>query len=178
VIGALFFWCVVALTLTGAALAAFTRNLVHAGLGLGLCLLGVGALGLYLGCEYVAAVQVLVYVGGILVLLLFAMLYARDLLGRGQPTPQRIAVGSAAVALLLFLGLAGVIVRRVAQQSVTVRDGAVAGEVQAIGDLLLHGWLGGLLFIAVLLTLVAVIAVALVRKEQRPLTPDTGETHP
>lgn len=62
----------------GAALVAVTRrNLVHAALWLVACLVGVAALFLHLGAGFLGWVQMLVYVGAVAVLIVFAVLLTR-----------------------------------------------------------------------------------------------------
>ena len=81
-VATLIFWPVVAVTLAGAAGAAFARNLVYAALSLGVSLAGVAGLYLFLQAEYLAVIQMIVYVGGILVLILFGVMFSRDILGK------------------------------------------------------------------------------------------------
>lgn len=58
----------------GALMLAFTRNLFYAALYLMVVLLAIAALFVLLGSEYVAVSQVVVYVGGVLILLIFGIL--------------------------------------------------------------------------------------------------------
>ena len=69
------------LAVVGGVMAATVRNLFHAALLLGLCLLGVAGLYLFLEQAWLACVQVIVYIGGILVLILFATLFSSDITG-------------------------------------------------------------------------------------------------
>ena len=55
--------------------AALARNLVYAALSLGVCLAGVAGLYLFLQAEYLAVIQMIVYVGGILILILFGVMF-------------------------------------------------------------------------------------------------------
>ncbi|MBL8753357.1 MAG: NADH-quinone oxidoreductase subunit J, partial [Planctomycetes bacterium] len=73
-----------AMAIVGALGAALVRNLFHASLLLGLSLLGTAGLYLFLEQHWLACVQVVVYVGGILVLILFATLFSADVLGAVQ----------------------------------------------------------------------------------------------
>jgi NADH-quinone oxidoreductase subunit J len=74
---------VLALAGTGAALRLVTaRNVVHAALYLVVTLAAVGAVYLVLAAEFVAWVQVLIYVGAIVVLLLFGLMLTRAPIGR------------------------------------------------------------------------------------------------
>ncbi len=77
-LGDLLFYFFAGVTLVGAASVAFATNIIHTALGLLAALLGVGALYVFLSADFVAVTQLLVYIGGVLVLILFAvMLTAR-----------------------------------------------------------------------------------------------------
>ncbi|MBI4423217.1 MAG: NADH-quinone oxidoreductase subunit J [Elusimicrobia bacterium] len=66
-----------ALLTVGAALCVVTlRNVLHSALCLGLCLFGVAGIFATLGADFVFVSQLLVYVGGIAVLVLFVVLLA------------------------------------------------------------------------------------------------------
>jgi NADH-quinone oxidoreductase subunit J len=64
----------VALTLIGGGMAAFSRQVLNTIIGLGISLLGLAGLFLNLGSPFVAAMQVLIYIGGITVAIVFAMM--------------------------------------------------------------------------------------------------------
>jgi NADH:ubiquinone oxidoreductase subunit 6 (subunit J) len=68
-------------TATSALLAVTTRHVVHAALWLVVCLGSVAGCYLVLGAEFVALVQLLVYVGAIVVLVLFALMLTRAPIG-------------------------------------------------------------------------------------------------
>src|SRR4030095_5752091 len=72
--GTLVFYGLAALVLGCAALVAFSRNMLHSAFALLGTLAGVAGLYLHLGADFLGITQLLVYVGGILVLLLFAVL--------------------------------------------------------------------------------------------------------
>ena len=63
-----------AMTAAGAMAVAFSKNVVHCGYALLFALLGVCAMYACLGADFLAATQVIVYVGGILVLVLFGVM--------------------------------------------------------------------------------------------------------
>src|SRR3954471_17693327 len=68
----------------GAALAVVTvRNIIHSALWLIASFFGVAALYLLLEAEFIAVVQVLVYVGAISILILFAIMLTRHVTGEG-----------------------------------------------------------------------------------------------
>ncbi len=73
----LVFWLVAALVVGGALGTVLMPNIVHAALSLIAALLGVAGIYLLLGSEFLALVQVLVYGGGVTVLILFGLMMTR-----------------------------------------------------------------------------------------------------
>ncbi len=61
-------------TIVSAAIVVFSRNIVHSAFSLMFTFFGVAALYVMLNADFIAVTQVLVYVGGILVLLLFGVM--------------------------------------------------------------------------------------------------------
>ncbi len=103
---ALTFAALAGLVLVSAAVAALAPRIVHAALALMACFFGVAGLYALLGADFVALAQVIVYVGGILVLLVFGILLTGRLRGSmGLEAPSRTWPAVLAGALL-FLGLA------------------------------------------------------------------------
>ncbi|HMQ34998.1 MAG TPA: NADH-quinone oxidoreductase subunit J [Chloroflexaceae bacterium] len=75
---------VVAALIVGAAVMVVTvRNVIHAALWLIASFFGVAALYMLLEAEFIAVVQVLVYVGAISILILFAIMLTRQVTGEG-----------------------------------------------------------------------------------------------
>ena len=62
------------LTVAGAIMVALERNLIHACIYLLASLIGVAGLYLTLGADFIAATQLVVYVGGVVILMLFAVM--------------------------------------------------------------------------------------------------------
>lgn len=109
------------LAVAAGLLAVTTRQVVHAALWLVVALLGVAGCLLVLGHELVALVLVLVYVGAIVVLVLFALMLTRAPIGpdlvHAVPVWRRVAAGVAGAAttgllLAALLPLAGGAVQR------------------------------------------------------------------
>jgi NADH:ubiquinone oxidoreductase subunit 6 (subunit J) len=73
------FWLVVLITAASALIVVSARNILHAAFALCTAFLGVGALYVFLHADFVAAVQLIVYVGGILVLIMFAVMFSSNL---------------------------------------------------------------------------------------------------
>ena len=98
----------------GAVRVVTTKNIVHAALWLMLVLAGVAANFILLAGEFVAVVQVLIYIGAITVLFLFGIMLTRAPIGRSaaldHDRDQRIA--SLVVGLLIFGLLASVLAKQ------------------------------------------------------------------
>lgn len=78
------FGLISALIVGAAMMVVLTRNVIHAALWLIACFFGVGALYLLLEAEFLAVVQVLIYVGAISILILFAIMLTRQTEGMRQ----------------------------------------------------------------------------------------------
>jgi NADH-quinone oxidoreductase subunit J len=68
------FWLMAGITITGALLAVVPRNIVHNILGLALAMLGITGIYLFLGSQFVAMMQLLIYVGAICMTYIFAIM--------------------------------------------------------------------------------------------------------
>ncbi|MBV9956822.1 MAG: NADH-quinone oxidoreductase subunit J [Acidobacteria bacterium] len=106
---AVFFWIFAVAALVAGLLTVLARNAVHSALFLISSLVSVAALFVLLGAEFIAGVQVLVYVGGVMVLFLFVIMLVNvgaEERGREEifnRKPQ--VVASIVFSLLLALGL-------------------------------------------------------------------------
>ncbi|MEY3162184.1 MAG: hypothetical protein RIT25_2175 [Planctomycetota bacterium] len=168
------FWGCCLVAAVGAIGAATLRNLFHAALLLGLCLLGVAGLYLFLQAWYLACIQVVVYLGGILVLVLFATLFSSDILGERQvPSRLQQVGGVLAAALGTAAGLHLLVVTldhglRLEQQRGPVDKADTGfGASGAIGDLLVGHWFAPFLVAGLLLTIALVGAVATVKRYRK-----------
>ncbi len=173
----LIFLTICAVTLAGGVVCLVARNLIHAALGLGVAMVGVAGLYLSLQADYLAAIQLIVYVGGVLVLILFGVMFSKDLLGKTQRTlaPTFVLGGLVtAVVLVSALRLSGGVFMHASSGAAplaTVRSdpltqpAALSGPLGAtMGDALLGPYLLPFMLVAVLLTVVLVGAVATVRR--------------
>jgi NADH-quinone oxidoreductase subunit J len=98
-----FFYLFAAMIVWSAFRVVTTKNVVHAALYLVAVLASVGAQYILLAAEFVAATQVLVYIGAIVVLFLFGVMLTRARIGMEQDLTHRKAVaGGVATSLLLF----------------------------------------------------------------------------
>ena len=65
------------LALLGGLTAVAARRLIHAVLGLATSLVGVAGMYVYLGTHFIAAMQILIYVGAVCISITFAVMLAR-----------------------------------------------------------------------------------------------------
>jgi NADH-quinone oxidoreductase subunit J len=98
------FW-VLSVVLVGSALAVvLSKNLFHSVLWLALALTATAGVFLLLDAEFLAAVQLLLYAGGIITIVVFAIVVTERLVGqRITQTNNRIAGGTVIAAVLLAL---------------------------------------------------------------------------
>ena len=100
------FFGLAAVTVLGAIGAAIAPRIVHAGFSLIAAFLGVAGLYAMLGADFVAFSQIIVYIGGILVLLVFGILLTdrtETALGLKKPQPRTAAIVMGGVVLLGLL---------------------------------------------------------------------------
>jgi len=74
VFGTILFICSAIFTICGAVMVAVSKNVIHASIYLLISLIGVAGLYLTLGADFVAVTQLVVYVGGVVILMLFAIM--------------------------------------------------------------------------------------------------------
>jgi NADH-quinone oxidoreductase subunit J len=96
------------ITLAGALYTVIARNLFHAALGLIVALAGVAALYALLEASFLAAAQVLIYIGAIAILIIFAVMLTRGVMGKFPPANEQggyavIVAGGLLDILLLML---------------------------------------------------------------------------
>jgi NADH-quinone oxidoreductase subunit J len=109
VVGDLIFYGFALLTVLSGFFVVFSRNIVHAGFSLLFTLFGVAGLYAILGADFLAVTQVVVYIGGILVLVLFTVMMTRIPKGSAQRRGLDLYVPAGIFALLLFAFLYRVI---------------------------------------------------------------------
>ncbi len=97
----IFFGILAAIVAISALRMVTTRNIVHAALYLVAVLAGLGALYVLLTAEFVAATQVLVYIGAVMVLFLFGIMLTKAPLGNVMEMTGRQWPLAAVVAALL-----------------------------------------------------------------------------
>ncbi|MBT3149905.1 NADH-quinone oxidoreductase subunit J [Streptomyces sp. CHD11] len=150
-------------TLGAAVITVTTRQLVHAALWLVVALGGLAVEYLLLTAEFIAWVQVLIYVGSVVVLLLFGLMLTRAPIGRSPDADSGnrwVALGVAGVA---GIALVWVVVDAFRTTWIDL-DGAPAGSTEVTGASLFQHWVLPFEALSVLLLAALVGAIVLSRK--------------
>jgi NADH:ubiquinone oxidoreductase subunit 6 (subunit J) len=154
-----------ALITVGSALGvALTNNVVHSALCLMGALLGVAATFVLLGADFLGAVQLIVYVGGILVLTLFAVMLTHRI---ADVHVSNRAVGRVAGAVLVALVFAWMLRVALAATWVERVPGEATPTVYGVGDAFLDSHLLPFEVASVVLLVALIAAIAVSRKEVR-----------
>jgi len=148
-------------TLGSALLVVTTPHLVHAALWLVVTLGSVAGIFLLLAAEFVAWVQVLIYVGAVVVLLLFAVMLTRAPIGASADL-DRSRLPGLLVGAGAGLGLAALLVD--AYHWSTVETGQRAGA-EAVGGAIFRTWVLPFELLSVLLLAALVGAIAVSRSD-------------
>lgn len=166
--GLLFF--IAALMAVGsAALVVSRKNPVHSVIFLIVCLLSVALLFLLLGAQFVAALQVIVYAGAIVVLFLFVVMLLnvkREVLVFHSSLGQRLAaLALVGVLLIQTLAIAVAGTAWVRKEKWMAQSSMSFGTVQAVGRELFSRYLFQFEVASILLLAAVVGAVAIVKKK-------------
>ena len=155
------FYLVAALILFGAAGVVLSRNIVYAAVGLLLTMLGTAGLFILVFAEFLALVQVLIYGGAVVVLILFAVMLTRiDDFRNLTDNGQQLVAGVLSIIVVVTL-IAAILTTSIEQ---TLLSGI---GIQELGIVLVSDW--AIPFeIASLVLLIALIgSVVLVKRGER-----------
>ena len=155
------FYLVAALILFGAAGVVLSRNIVYAAVGLLLTMLGTAGLFILVFAEFLALVQVLIYGGAVVVLILFAIMLTRiDDFRNLTDNGQQLVAG--VLSIIVFVTLIAAILTTSIEQTLLSGIG-----IQELGIVLFSDW--AIPFeIASLVLLIALIgSVVLVKRGER-----------
>ena len=158
-----FVFIILSIIMLGAALAVVTsKNLFHSALFLILSFVGVAGLYILLEAGFLAAVQILVYVGAISILIIFAIMLTRRLMAKDLVQRNAQWGISGLVAVLLF-ALLGFILLRV---NWPVAGGDVSADsISILGQELMNTYVVPFEVASVLL-LVALVGSIIIARER------------
>ncbi len=177
------FWVIAVSSIVAAIAVVQLRDLFRAALFLVVSFLGVAGMFVLLRAEFLAVVQILIYVGAISVLIVFAIVMTRDV-NQGSP-PNRLQVPALVLAALFFAAaafvaletdwnLTGSVVEAAAASADTPEvaaqlqaidaSGLYSGSVSSIGELLVRNFVLAFEVASVLLLAAVLGALALIRE--------------
>lgn len=156
------FYGIAGVTLLSAAIVAFSRNIIYSAFSLLGAFAGVAGLYVFLAADFVAAVQMLLYVGGILVVILFAVMLTHRI--------TDVQITNRAVGTIPALALMGIfillLVQTILETSwVKAKELSYAATTTRIGDLFLQSYLLPFELASVVLLAALIGAAVLSRKE-------------
>jgi NADH-quinone oxidoreductase subunit J len=143
-------------------LAVASRHLIHAALWLVVTLGAVAGAFLLMGAELLAWVQVLVYVGAVVVLIVFALMLTRRPTGDTSAEVTKNQPVAAVVSALGALGLGTLFVLTFGRGSYI--DARRPGTAESIGSALFSDWVVAFEVLSVVLLVALIAAIVLSRR--------------
>jgi NADH-quinone oxidoreductase subunit J len=159
----LLFYLLAAIAIVSGAGVAFSRNIIYSALSLLGALLGIGALFIFLSADYVAVSQLLIYIGGVLVLVLFAVMLTSKIGDKAHTNPSTGVLPGLGLTVVLIAVLGYVVTK----SPWIVRPNAVGPSETArtMGDVFLKEYLLPFEVASLLLLATMIGAVVVARKE-------------
>jgi NADH-quinone oxidoreductase subunit J len=163
------FWILSAITVIGALMAITLRNLIHCVLSLILFFLGIAGHYFLLRADFLGAVQILIYIGAVAVLMLFAIMLTRHV--TGDEGPREVLGGKWWMGMgtaVIIAGLLWAIIRKDQLAQVLPTDAANAPYAKLVADIgraLVADWIVPFEAMAVLLTAALIGAVVIALEE-------------
>jgi NADH-quinone oxidoreductase subunit J len=152
------FWAVAVVLLASSVAVVLTPNLFHAVLFLAVALVATGVVFLFLHAPFLFGVQLLLYAGGVVVLVVFAIMLTERIVGQRVRQASHGLLNGAIVSAAVFVGIVGFLVQagpapaaRPAPEDTTVALarvilGPYAVPFELLGVLLVAALLGALYF--------------------------------
>lgn len=163
------FYLLAVITLVSAVLAVTTRMIFRAAIYLLFTLISIAGIYFWLQYEFIAAVQIVVYVGGIVVLIIFSIFLTQQ---AGEELPRQKMGRQLFAALAAFCGLALVLLQLIQHDFVETGNKAIEPTVANIGNQMLGVNKGGyalpfeVVSILLLAALIGCIVIALKSKPE------------
>ena len=156
------FWAVAVVLVASSLGVVLAPNLFHAVLFLAVALVATGGVFLLLDAAFLFGVQLLLYAGGVVTILVFAIMLTERIVGQRLSQTNRHLVNGALVSAAVFVAIAGFLVRRPGG----VWPPAGPGDATvAIGTALVGRFAGPFELLAVLLVAALLGALYLARTE-------------
>lgn len=163
------FYAFVGLVVLSALVTLLTKNVLYAAFSLITTFFGVAALYVFAGADFVAITQIMVYIGGILVLIIFGIMLTHRISGQPVITEVHHKFSGIFIGLSLFGILAYSILEADLEQLPWIKTATATGNVvqdstvQPLGVMLMSRYIFPF-ELAALLLLVALIGAAFIAK--------------
>ncbi|HZO89879.1 MAG TPA: NADH-quinone oxidoreductase subunit J [Chthonomonadaceae bacterium] len=173
------FYSLAALTLIPALCVVRARSVLHAGFWLLPCFVGIAGFFALLEAHFFFVVQLLIYAGAILVLMLFALMLTRDVMNPQVPQSNRLGRWAGLICGALGIAAAAILARQTWPLT-DARPADASAQTRALGEALI-GLYAVPFEVASLLLLAALIGAVVLAKSERgpvPETPPLADTAP
>ncbi len=158
------FWLFAAITLGSAVVVVFSRNIIYSAFSLLFTFFGVAGIYVLLGADFIAVTQILVYVGGILVLLVFGVMLTNKVVDVEMKTGTLQVLPASVVVAFSAGTLCGIFY--VTDWRVIPSENALPTTAGALGEMMMTSYL--LPFeVASVVLLVALIGAAMIARKER-----------
>jgi NADH-quinone oxidoreductase subunit J len=153
-----------ALTITAAVAAMTLRNLIHCALAVAVAFVGLAATYLNLNAQFVGFAQILVYVGAVAILIVFAVLLTRG----GEPSTEVAFSKSWFAGIAVAIAVFGLLAWAVSKSFLNTNEvpPAPAATTQQIGNALMTKFVLPLEVIGLLLTAAMIGAVIIAMRDE------------
>jgi NADH:ubiquinone oxidoreductase subunit 6 (subunit J) len=158
------FWILAGVILISGFMVVSLKNIFHCALFLILCLSGVAGIFILLNAEFVAAVQVLIYVGAVCILVIFSIMLTSNLASRRIVQTNKNAMVAFFVCMMFVMGSLILIDNTsVWRQTTTALP---ADNILTIGQLLMTDFMLPFEVVSVLMLAALIGAIVLAREEK------------
>jgi len=158
------FWILTFVIIISAAMVVTLRNIFHSALFLIMCLFSIAGIYIMLNAEFLAAAQVLIYVGAVAILMIFAIMLTSNMAGRNIVQSNK-NVLVAFFVCLMFMVSTLVMIHKTGVWVYT-KEALPADNIVTIGKLLMTEFMLPFEVVSVLLLAAMIGAIVLAREEK------------
>ena len=162
------FYVFYSIVVISALFVAFTRNVLYAAFSLILCFLALAGIYVFAGADFIAVTQIIVYVGGVLVLLIFSIMLTHRVQGNRIKTENTYLfwglLTTIGLASILILGIFSIDFEKLEWLKKPMEVPATFNNIEKIGIALMSNYLLAFEMIGILL-LMALVAAAFISKK-------------
>lgn len=159
------FWILASVTVFTAILVVTLRNILHAALALIVCFAMIAGIYITLRADFLAAVQILIYVGAIAVLVIFGIMLTRNP-AQGNPS-NRLSLPALFLSVLVLGAILYTILGLASWGTTAAVSTAELASINQVADLMFNVWLLPFEVVSVLLLAAMIGAIVLTREATR-----------